>query len=1209
MVSKAFKIAFKLDAMMSNGFGKTFDAAEERFAIVGDKLSSVGKGLTLGVTLPLVGIGTAAVKVGADFENSLGVIQARTGMTADEVDYLSKNIRGLAVSGDYGAFGAREVANALGQVAVSGDDAYRSTELMRNSMVLATATNTDLASATGFLNLALMKTQSDVSSAERYINAFSAVVSESGMSMIKLEKAIIALAPTMNQTGSSVEEMSGALNVLYRGGLYGIKAARGLEQITNTLISPNNNAAAAMERLGVSVFDAAGYMRPLNDILLETMSALDDTATEQERLNLQNKLFSTVYASAVFDELQNNREAWMDSIDVMYEATSALDGTGRAFEMAAIQQDGMAGSAAQVQATLEEISLQISDILLPHVSRMVGMVGSAVSWFANLDEGTRNLIFTFAGLAAATGPVLMVSGKVVRYAGKLNKAYRTFTGTLKAVREATNLATAAQEANTKLTKINTAVTKTANAEAAARKVAKTAEAKALKLAAQAEVVKATAGANSTKAMLAATKAEQAKTAANAAGKVATKKAIALEKIRANQTVVSTATLQADTAAKNANTLAASKLGKAITLLNKAKAWLAVKTGVLSTSTAAFAATQKTAAASTKSVTLAKSALALGAKGLSVAFKVMSVAIMKIPVFGWILAAITGIGIGIAILIRRINHVSEEYKAFGEEADKLRNRQQQLTDSSANAAEEFGRNTRILQEYGSRLESVADQTEHLANMQASNLTEKARLTREAIELDLELQEVYAKRNELEERLNSGLVSGRGNRRAVEQAINDLIAAEEGYRAALEANAVQMDFVNELYNDNVRALENISRAQHQATVETYGLEMAMRRQAFTAEEWADAQEQALDRMNRSFENYKRLTTNAFRTVNENAAVSVTELTNNLLSNAAMVEEWSKNMALLTEKGLDEGLLEQLRQAGPEAAATVCELVNASDYELAALNEAFADSTRVAVESIQRELDPMGVTNSAEELIDSVAITILENKAMEDALIAKVNAGFEAFSNTIVDVGFDNAGYNMTQSAAQGIGDGTINIENAMRHAARRGMAAMKDELEMNSPSKKALAIGQNYVESVAMGMYAKTGVIEKAHKKISSYVAVGYKLPDGTGQAANAMVGRSNAYSAQTGFNRYNHLSADGNGASFIPKPVDTLKRMGEAAYHQGGDFSINYNPVYHIEGGGFNVDDLKAMLNQRDKEGESKLEQFIVQVMRKDEYRKMRMANA
>ena len=128
---------------------------------------------------------------------------------------------------------------------------------------------------------------------------------------------------------------------------------------------------------------------------------------------------------------------------------------------------------------------------------------------------------------------------------------------------------------------------------------------------------------------------------------------------------------------------------------------------------------------------------------------------------------------------------------------------------------------------------------------------------------------------------------------------------------------------------------------------------------------------------------------------------------------------------------------------------ELVNASDYELAALNEAFEDSTRVAVESMQRELDPMGVTNSAEELIDSVAITILENKAMEDALISKVNTSFEAFSSTINDAGFDYAGYNMTQSTAQGISDGTINIENAMRHAARSGMAAMRAELEMNSP----------------------------------------------------------------------------------------------------------------------------------------------------------------
>ena len=38
---------------------------------------------------------------------------------------------------------------------------------------------------------------------------------------------------------------------------------------------------------------------------------------------------------------------------------------------------------------------------------------------------------------------------------------------------------------------------------------------------------------------------------------------------------------------------------------------------------------------------------------------------------------------------------------------------------------------------------------------------------------------------------------------------------------------------------------------------------------------------------------------------------------------------------QRGLDEGLLQQLRDAGPESAATVAELVNASDAELAELS----------------------------------------------------------------------------------------------------------------------------------------------------------------------------------------------------------------------------------------------------------------------------------
>ena len=337
--------------------------------------------------------------------------------------------------------------------------------------------------------------------------------------------------------------------------------------------------------------------------------------------------------------------------------------------------------------------------------------------------------------------------------------------------------------------------------------------------------------------------------------------------------------------------------------------------------------------------------------------------------------------------------------------------------------------------------------------------------------------------------------------------------------------------------------------------------------------------------------------------------------------------KNMALLAGKGLDEGLLEQLRQAGPEAAATVRELVNASYYELEALNEAFADSTRVAMESMKRELDPLGVTESAYELIDKIAETILANEAMENALIDKVNASFAAFSSTIYKAGFDYAGYNLVVSAADAVLDGSIRFENACRIVARNGHNAFLDELEISSPSRKGIAAGENYVGSIALGMYSQTGEIEKACSYIAGVVEKNLRVdlppiaaltiipyrysisppPDPIGLDTD---GYGNAFGSQLGFDRFLNLSfnedEDDNDKPFkAARPIDSINRVSSADIYNNtsGGFHYYGSPIT-IVGSGLSADELEEILERRLRE-----ERVIAQQQHQErQARERRLAN-
>lgn len=1225
-LSKVAKIAFQLDAKLSKGFGKTFDEAESRFTSVGNKLNSVGKGLTLGVTAPLLGIGVAALAVGADLESSLSSIQSSTNMTAEEVGKLSDNFRSMAVSGEYGVFSARQITAAYDNVAVAGQDAAYGTALMRSSMVLATATGNDLGQTAYFLGNYLLKVGADASDSEKYINLFAQGIANTGISLANMQNYMFRMTPAFEMMGSSAETNVGIMTRLYQVGIRGANLYSGMGGIMQDFAMRGDFATAAAERFGVSMHDANGRLRASEDIMFDVAIAMDNYKDSCYAAAFANDALTDTQFQAWFEFQRNADLIRNEVIPSLYEATSAAEGYGVAFDMAATQQSGMVGSVQQLRNSLEEIMLQISDHLLPHVTRVVDFIGVWITRFANLDEGTQRIIIGLALVAAAAGPVLMVTGKLVKGVGTLHTAYKTFKATLTAVKTATQLATAAQVAKTSAAKANTLATNADKAATIARKMAVAADTKAQKLAITAETMRTTAGVTSTQATIAATKATQARAAADALGKIASQKTAAADTARAIATKANTVALTADTAATKANALATTKLGKTYGLLLKVQAM--------------SAASLKGQTIAMKASTIAKGALALGTKGLSAAFKIMSLAIKAIPIFGWILAGITALIAGIALLVRWLNRVGAEYQAVGEEADRLRDRQEALLEASANAVESFNHEVRVLEARAEQYEHLADCVDHATQVYNLHRRELDRLSMEYTELTLGLADTHEKIEAVEAQLSDGSNRRRRDTRALNDALDTLRETEAAYVQAMDANRrMQADLAVgiEVHAD---VLADLERQQYEAAAAMAAATAEMEEQVRQAERWEEAQTQALDRMNASFENYKRLTTNAFRTVNENVAISVSDMTSNLIANAAAVEEWSVNLALLTEKGLDEGLIEQLRNAGPEAAATVRELVNASDYELEALNSAFADSTRVAVESMQRELDPLGVTNSAYELIDSVAATILENEAMENALIDKVQAGFDAFSQSIDTAGFDSAGYEIPRGAAQGIEDGTGLVVAAGERMINQTLSAMEAAARINSPSEETkemfgymmdggiegmnskygemMKVSEDIMDGLADTMYAKAGVVEKACKKVSMMMAknlrietagfdsAGYK----TGYASNVIPfpGMSPAHSAQASFSRYNYLSGDGDGVSSAPKPVDIMKRMGDAAYHQSGDVSVNYNPVYHIEGGGFNLADLKDMLNQRDSEGEAKLKQLILQVVRDEDYRMKRVAN-
>lgn len=112
---------------------------------------------------------------------------------------------------------------------------------------------------------------------------------------------------TAQRLGVSTETVSG-LNMAYRDmGLQAQEIERHLTKLAQRVdeaAQGNQTAAAMFERLGVTVTDATGSLRPLDDILRDVSNGLEAMESQQQKASLGNQLFgeSFVKVSTILGE-------------------------------------------------------------------------------------------------------------------------------------------------------------------------------------------------------------------------------------------------------------------------------------------------------------------------------------------------------------------------------------------------------------------------------------------------------------------------------------------------------------------------------------------------------------------------------------------------------------------------------------------------------------------------------------------------------------------------------------------------------------------------------------------------------------------------------------------------------------------------------------------------------------------------------------------
>ncbi|EPQ7926490.1 phage tail tape measure protein, partial [Escherichia coli] len=233
-----------------------------------------------------------------------------------------------------------------------------------------------------------------------------------------------ALGETMKYTGPvaaklgiSLEEAAAMAGMLANNGLRGSDAGTAMRASLSRLASPPKAAADALKELGVSVADARGKMRPMEDVLLDLYKATQkygqvdqvsffkDIAGEEAFVGLQ-----TLVAAAGSGELQ--------------KLTRELQGArGEADRVAKVMADNLDGDLKNLDSAWEGLRIRISDLV-------DGPLRSVTQWFTRVLEKitslaqahpvlTRQLLIAGGALLAMTATIGSLSLVIGVLYGKL----------------------------------------------------------------------------------------------------------------------------------------------------------------------------------------------------------------------------------------------------------------------------------------------------------------------------------------------------------------------------------------------------------------------------------------------------------------------------------------------------------------------------------------------------------------------------------------------------------------------------------------------------------------------------------------------------------------------------------------------------------------------------------------------------------------------
>ncbi|MCE4965308.1 phage tail tape measure protein [Staphylococcus chromogenes] len=406
----------------ASGFGRsiqTVNKYKDTINNAGMAMRNIGSNMSMYVTFPVVAGFGAAIKTGMEFESQMAKVGAIAGANKQELKAMTEQAVEL---GAKSVFSASEVANGMKELSALGFDAKQTMSAIPGVINAAAASGSDMATTATIMASTMNSFGLEASKSGHIADVLAMSANRSAADIDYMGEALKYAGTPAHSLGISLEDTSSAIMAMSNAGLKGEQAGTTLRATLIRLAKPTKASQEAMDQLGISLTDSKGKFVGMPQLIGQFKNGLQGM-TKEQKLAAVSQIVGTESASG-FLALIDAGPAKLSKY-----SQELRNSNGASQEAANKMNNNLKGAIEQLGGAFESLSIRITQTNGGPLTALVKMLTNVITWMSNLPGPVLQAIVIFAGLAAAIGPVLIMTGAMANGITGIATAMTVLNGT------------------------------------------------------------------------------------------------------------------------------------------------------------------------------------------------------------------------------------------------------------------------------------------------------------------------------------------------------------------------------------------------------------------------------------------------------------------------------------------------------------------------------------------------------------------------------------------------------------------------------------------------------------------------------------------------------------------------------------------------------------------------------------------------------------